>query len=103
MSSRRRAKKVASLTPRAAQKARTDWPDCRQAATVARQNCSRAWLRRRVFSMEWGLLADEESPDRNQPRRTPHHRTFTDGRTDWQSALQPPVPSECVRLKSQGV
>jgi hypothetical protein len=25
-----------------------------------------------------GLLADEESPNRNRPRKTPHHRTFTE-------------------------
>jgi hypothetical protein len=24
-----------------------------------------------------GLLADEESPNLNRPRKTPHHRTFT--------------------------
>ncbi len=77
ISSRRRAKKVASLTPRAAQKARTDWPDACQAATVSRQNCSRAWLRRRIFGMGRGLLAGGESPDPTRSRKTPHDRTFT--------------------------
>lgn len=50
-SSRRRAKKVASATPRAVQNARTDWPDVFQAAIVFRQNCSRSVRRRRVFGI----------------------------------------------------
>ena len=60
-SSRRLAKKVASLSPRAAQNARTDWPDSFQAAIVSRQNCSRSeaatGLRHGL-----GLLVGEKAP-----------------------------------------
>lgn len=62
-SSRRLAKKVASATPRAAQKARTDWPDCllpggdRAAPELLAVGMGAAghWH-------GWGLLAGEKAP-----------------------------------------